>query len=634
MQRNRRLLTPRNGLFAASAMVLLVAAVLARRPWRNEPAKPPATAPSAPQVIDEIDETLVRAVKPPPPPEGHVGSEVCAHCHEAIAESYRGHPMSRSAGRVPGDDDIENFDAGTQFQRGVHRRYRVEHTPDGVFHHELMVDARGETVEDVSVPISLFIGSGTRGKTYAVNRGGRLFESQISWFTSDGGRWDLSPGYESLQRRNWERRVGDGCMACHAGRLASDPAAEDTFREPVLLEAGIGCERCHGPGERHVALRSAGEEVAGPDDSIVNPQRLDAARRESVCNQCHVIGKLRLPRYGRTFYDFRPGQLLDEVWTVMVEGSGVRDDGTTKSVSQVQQMRESACYRASAGRMSCNSCHPAHWEPEGEAKADFYRRRCLDCHADRGCSLDDDQRSAPPAVGSCIHCHMPRLGAHDIPHTSQTDHRVPRIASMPKESVGNGLPGADWAFFDHAEERLEPWEIERVKGIAGIASSQQDPVGAGRRLREAGTLLRSALRAAPDDLPVLEGLGLVLFTQDRRGEARGYLERALKFDPRREKVLDLLAELCHHAGEFAQGIAYGQRLIEVNPWIAKYYARQTDMLRRNGQIDFALECGEQGLKIDPWQSSLRAWLVEAYTKKGDVRAAGRHAETLRRSGAN
>jgi tetratricopeptide (TPR) repeat protein len=227
---------------------------------------------------------------------------------------------------------------------------------------------------------------------------------------------------------------------------------------------------------------------------------------------------------------------------------------------------------------------------------------------------------------------MPRLGAHDIPHTSQTDHRVPRRASIPDESGGQGPPVADWAFFDDAEERLEPWEIERVKGIAGIAASQQDPGGAGRRLREAGTLLRSALRAAPDDLRVLEGLGLVLFTQDRRGEARGYLERALKFDPRREKVLDLLAELCHHSGEFAQGIVYGQHLIEVNPWIAKYFARQTDMLRRNGQIDLALECGEQGLKLDPWQTSLRAWLVEAYTQTGDAQAASRHADILRRSG--
>jgi hypothetical protein len=619
-------------LFVAIAAVLLAVAVLSGRSWRAEPPSQPTSDSQTQEPIDVVDEALVRAVKPPTPDEGYVGSEVCAHCHESIAETYRLHPMSRSAGRVPGENEIENFTSGTEFQRGDYRRYRVESTSDGVFHHELMVDALGETIEDTAVPISFFIGSGTRGKTYAINRNGQLFESQISWFTSDPGRWDLSPGYESLQRRNWERRISDGCMACHAGRLANEPAMEDTFREPVLLEAGIGCERCHGPGEKHVALREAGVSVAGADESIVNPEHLDPPRRESVCNQCHVIGKLRLPRYGRTYYDFRPGQLLDDVWTVMVEGSGVRDDGMTVSVSQVQQMRASACYRQSEGRMSCNSCHPAHWEPGPEEKADFYRRRCLECHADQGCSLAEAEQSAPPAEGSCVHCHMPRLGAHDIPHTSQTDHRVPRRPNAPLEGGGHGSPGADWELFDDCQDRLESWEVDRAKGIAGIVAAQQDPASLGRRLREAAALLQSARRAAPDDVPVLETLGLVMFLQDRRSEARTYLERALAVDPRREKVLDLLTELCHHSGQFAEGIAYGQRLIEVDPWIAKYFARQTDLLRRNGQQDLALEYGERGLKLDPWQTSLRAWLVEAYRQAGNSQAADLHADILRRTG--
>src|SRR5229473_7467905 len=70
------------------------------------------------------------AVKPPPTPaDGFVGSEVCARCHAAIAETYQSHPMYRSAGRVPGEHEVEDFDKGqTGFKPRGNRRYWVEHT--------------------------------------------------------------------------------------------------------------------------------------------------------------------------------------------------------------------------------------------------------------------------------------------------------------------------------------------------------------------------------------------------------------------------------------------------------------------------------------------------------------------------
>jgi len=711
----------------AAGLLLLVVGVA----WRQSPPVDAGSTSPSGSVVDappRDDETpLVPALKPPPTSaDGFVGSEVCAQCHAAIAESYRSHPMYRSAGRVPGENEVEDFEGQTEFQPVGNRRYRVDRSETEVVHHEFMVDARGETIDDLAVPVHVFIGSGTRGKTYAANRGGMLFESLISWFSSDGGRWNLSPGLEPLSRRNFERRVPGACIMCHAGRVANVPGDDDAFEEPLFLEAAIGCERCHGPGEKHVARQEAGEVTAGQsdsggglrgdsggglrgdsggglrgdsggglrgdsggglrgdsggglrgdsggglrgdsggglrgdsggglrgdsggglrgdsggglrgdsggrlrDDSIVNPERLDPARRESVCNQCHLQGELAVPRYGRTFFDFRPGQLLDEVWTVSVEGSGVRDDGMTRAVSQVQQMRASACYQRSEGRMSCNSCHPAHSVPDPETKADYYRGRCLECHAERGCSLPEAERATPPAENSCVYCHMPRLSAHDIPHASQTDHRVGRSPTVQPPDDPNPGWDSEWELFDHAEQRLPRWEVDRVRGLNHVQMALLNRPSAALNFREAEPLLRAALRAAPDDVRVLEALGQTLFGQSRGAEARECFQRLLEIQPRHETSLEMLAELSYDRDDFDAGIAYGERLLAVNPWIATYYARQADMLRRRGQLTQSLACGEKALRLDPWQTQIRAWLVEVYRMTGDGAASARHAEFLRR----
>ncbi|HVC94926.1 MAG TPA: tetratricopeptide repeat protein [Pirellulales bacterium] len=627
----------RGWILAVGAGLWLLAFGLVWRQWSRMDG--PRSSPTETITVElaEADELPVAtAVRPPPTPtDGFVGSEACAKCHSIIAETYRSHPMSRSVGRVPGDHEVEDFAGITAFQPPGNRRYRVERTESEVVHHETMLDAHGEIIEDLAASVNMFIGSGTRGKVYAVNRGGLLFESLISWY---GGQWGLSHGYEPLSRRNFERRIPDVCVMCHAGRMANVPGQDDVFEEPLFLETSIGCERCHGPGEKHVARREAGEIAAGQsgpggglrDDTIVNPASLDPARRESICNQCHLQGEQLVPRYGRTFYDFRPGQLLEEVWTVSVEGTGVRSDGMTKSVSQVQQMRESACYRGSQGRMSCNSCHPAHSVPESGTKADYYRGRCLECHAKRGCSLPEGQRAEPPAENSCVHCHMPRLDALDISHASQTDHRVGRSPAVQLPDDPSSPMASNWELFDHAEQRLARWEVDRVRGLNRVHIAPLNRLMAEAYYREAEALLRSSLRAAPDDVPALEALGRSLMEQQRADGARECLERVLQIRPRREKTLDLLAEIHYRRGELAAAIEYGERLLAVNPWIARYYARQADMLRGAGRLDQAIECGEKSLRLDPWQGQVRGWMVDACRDAGDESTGARHAEFLRR----
>jgi hypothetical protein len=568
------------------------------------------------------------------PPDGYVGSGACAKCHPTIAEMYAKHPMSRSAGLVAGVPSVEAFDDRTHFRPHGNCRYWVERAENQVIHHEIMVDALGETIYDDAQPIDLFIGSGTRGKTYAIFRGRHLFESPISWFTGDGGKWDLSPGYAPTKHKRFERLVGDECMMCHAGQMAGKPGDEDTFRNPLFVEAGIGCERCHGPGERHVAWqegagRGAGAARDGDDHEIVNPASLDPARRESICNQCHLLGKLSVPRYGRSFFDFRPGQLLDDFWTVMVEGTVVHGDGMITAVGQVQQMRDSACYRGSEGRLGCSSCHDPHAAPEPSAAAKFYRGRCLECHSQHGCSLPEAQRAAPPGENSCIACHMPRLNARDVAHAAQTDHRVQRVPRAETGSSSDG-PEGKWDFFDHAEQRMERWEVDRVKGIAEVMLAQQFPLSAATRTRAAEALLRSAFHAAPDDVPVLEALAYAAAKQGRTAEARDFLERALQAEPHDEKALQFLVAICLQTGDVEGGIRHGERLLDLNPWPAANYVMLWELFSQTGQLGRAIELAEDALKHDPTLPAPRSWLVRTYRQAGDQAASRRHADILDR----
>ena len=60
---------------------------------------------------------------------------------------------------------------------------------------------------------------------------------------------------------------------------------------------------------------------------------------------------------------------------------------TQELVSQFEQMYVSACYRASAGKLSCISCHDPHELPTPDRRVAYYRNRCLQCHRETSCSL-------------------------------------------------------------------------------------------------------------------------------------------------------------------------------------------------------------------------------------------------------
>ncbi|MDP6553383.1 MAG: cytochrome c3 family protein [Pirellulaceae bacterium] len=556
-----------------------------------------------------------------PEPSGgtYVGSDKCVLCHEEIAQRYQSHPMAHTSATVEQATTLEDYDDQVSFATPGRLQYRVEQTEHGVFHHELMRDRDDEVLYDRSVPVHFVIGSGKRGRSYATNRDGLLFLSPISWY-SERSRWDLSPGYATSVGPRFERRLIDGCVQCHVGQIASDPTERDRFLAPVIIEGPLGCERCHGPGERHIAHHEADV----PDtiiDTIVNPIDLEPKRRDDVCYQCHAEGIVKILRYGRSDYDFRPGMKLHDVWTVFFEGTGVDDDGNTKAVSQVEQMSASKCYQASDGRLGCISCHDPHGLPAEAEREAFYRKRCLECHEDVSrCSAPIAERDLES--DSCIACHMPRLAANNVPHTSQTDHHVLRrpVADLPSHT--SEKPGVQ--LFGDAEEDLPLADRERARGLLlmGEAQDDHDPFLA----HEALNLLQPILDANPTDLVVMEAVGDGYLIQGHRQEAKQLWERLIRAAPHNESVIEKTAVLCHDMGQLSEALDYFGRLIEINPWGERSFGRKAHILAQLGRIDPAIEAARQCLSRNPGAAHVHSWIAEAYQAVGNDAKSEYHRE--------
>ena len=147
--------------------------------------------------------------------------------------------------------------------------------------------------------LSYYIGSGVAGRSFGYVRDGFLFEAPVTWYAQTGS-WDVSPGYASDTASRWSRPIEPSCLFCHASQIRWREGTLNGYGDPAFGQDGVACERCHGPGSLHVEGKG----------KMVNPAKLEPARRDGVCAQCHLTGQSRVARAGRQFTDYRAGRRL------------------------------------------------------------------------------------------------------------------------------------------------------------------------------------------------------------------------------------------------------------------------------------------------------------------------------------
>ena len=364
-------------------------------------------------------------------------------------------------------------------------------------------------------------------------------------------KWDLAP-WTKNRTDQFERPINRECLFCHANRVEHVAGTENRYRAPVFQGHAIGCERCHGPGERHMAQGIAPNQT---EPNIINPRKLEPALREDVCQQCHLIGKERVVPAGRDLFDYRPGLPLYQFLTVFVDPPERSDEH--RNGDQVEQMYQSRCFRASEGALGCISCHDPHSLPPPEQKVAYFRARCLECHDDRPCRVPPSIRQAQSPADNCIGCHMPRAPVTDISHVSMTIHSIPRTLDAGKNlpsSTGNpSAPDATRLVPFHFD-RMKPAERSGVRRDLGvILAEMKGGAGAANAL----PLLEEAIATRPDDLHAREALANVLGTiRGREAEASAILDRVLTLQPERESALVAAAVLAARQSQPENSIAY------------------------------------------------------------------------------
>ncbi len=349
----------------------------------------------------------------------YVGIESCRACHNEIYESFLQTGMGRSMGHADLNRSKADFSGHTTlFDPVMQLGYQAFTRDSQLFIREFRLEG-SDTIHQRVERISLVVGSGQHTNSHLININGYVYQLPMTFYTQDQ-KWDLPPGFENGGNSRFARTIETECMTCHNAYPKQVPGSENKY---ISIPQGIDCERCHGPGSLHVQEKLSGKIVdtsISADYSIVNPKRLSIPLQMSICQRCHTQGNAVL-KPGKTFFDFRPGMVLSDVMSVFLpryEG----DQSHFTMASHPDRMMQSACFKESAGKMSCISCHNPHKSIEVTPAAHF-NAKCQSCHpGQEECTADKAARKAKN--DNCVSCHMPKSGTSDIPHVTITDHWI------------------------------------------------------------------------------------------------------------------------------------------------------------------------------------------------------------------
>jgi hypothetical protein len=417
--------------------------------------------------------------------------------------------------------------------------------------------------------VDYVVGSGKHASGYLVDLNNHLFQSPVAYYKSQHG-YDLAPGYEALPNPDFTRAVTPGCLFCHSGGAEPVAGTENEYKSPPFSHLAIGCNRCHGATEAHLAH-------PGPA-TIVNPAKLQGAARDSICEQCHLLGVAQVLNPGKQASDFRPGTPLEDTYTVYRNSLPPGTAAKFRVISHVEQLALSMCSRNSNGRLWCGTCHDPHRDPVQPAA--FYRSKCLGCHTAAFA------KPHPSANSDCIQCHMPKRDAKDGGHTAFTDHRIQRRREA-EQALTEDIDIAAW------REPSDPDLRKRNLGIAYIK------VGMDRRsatfVVRGYRMLTEVQGPFSGDPDLYSWMGAALLSVKQNSEAMRAYTRAFELDPSSTlKEADL-------------GLAYAS----------------------SGESDVAIRYLEDTLTKDPLNLSVATLLMEIYSKQGDAAKAADLTKRMR-----
>lgn len=610
-------------------------------------AAPDASA-SAPALSLKWEDTPLDWSRPVPetPPggvaeAGYVGSEACKDCHKDLYRSYERHSMARTGLRKLASLDAKwlarIFDAGST-QPVTHERsgfsYRPVRKGDQYFVEEQLLAADGTPIETWLQPVTHAYSAGSYGMAFYFRQGTHFFQVPLDYYAR-AERWGMDPSYVEGNVR-FSKPLRAFCISCHADYPKRLAGTDDVFLDPV--PTGVGCERCHGPGAKHVQTLSAAD--------IVNPARLASARQLDVCVQCHESNASTL-RADRDEFSYRPGEPASKYRVNFVSDPSEPDRFIL--LAHPERMVRSACWKSSGGKLVCTSCHDPH-KSSFDQPASWWDDKCNACHADKPCTETAQERAKQS--GHCIPCHM-RSGPPTSPQlVTITDHWIQkrpapvrpgsdkptRLVAWP-DLVGDPAPGLD---LDAARAVAlahdgQPAEAEHV-APAVVANRTHAPelldwlaghYGEARQPWNSARALAAILRFEPNAQETLHQYARVMLDRGPPGvpEAMHALDRMLALDPDDPSALETKGIYLFRNGQLDDARPVFARAAANGPMSAAAHVALGALAKRDGHDAEGIAELEVARRIEPNDAWILDQLGAAYAQAGD---AG-HAEAIERS---
>ncbi len=574
--------------------------------------------------------------------------------------------MDRSFGVPNAGAPRADFKNPTVYNKPSEMYYTMFERDGKLFERRYQVGYRGAQTNIVDEQIDYAIGSGNHARTFLHrDKQGRLIELPVTWYSENGGYWAMSPGYDRADQEDFRRAIPAECMFCHNAYIQPlsnfNPKRLDPPAFPASLPQGIDCQRCHGPGRKHVmaVLSGAGHEAIRA--AIVNPAHLSRDRQLEVCMQCHLEtssnhmpNEIRL--YNRSVFSYRPGQPLGDYKLFFDPVSNQKED-RFEIAHAAYRLRMSACFRKS--QMTCITCHDPHASYRGTGMTQHYLAVCQSCHqaVKHTVSL--------PQGGTCLTCHMPQRRTDDAVHVVMTDHYIQRVKPArdlltPQPEVDahspdrNGIvlyyppklnagpeselylaaaevkdgsneaqaiaqlqadiekhaPTAPEFYFELAHAYFKEkknaeavrWyeEALRRRSIYPAASKELAvALNAEGQTQRGEKVLQEAAAASPEDDQLLADLGNVYLRQGRVADARGALLRALALDPALAQAENLLGLVFIEMNEQQKAETQFRNAIRDNPSLAEAHSNLANLLSGTGHYKESAYEFQNAIRLDP-----------------------------------
>ncbi|MCU1338415.1 MAG: Tetratricopeptide 2 repeat protein [Bryobacterales bacterium] len=600
----------------------------------------------------------------------YVDPTTCAGCHPAISETYQRTGMGRAFYRPTLSNTIGKGDKPPTFYHKASDSYFTMLERDGHFYqrrHQIGFDGKETNV--LEKEIDYVVGSGNHVRAY-LNRTSRntLVELPLAWYSEKGGYWAMNPAYDRPDHPGFRRTITNGCIFCHNGYPDAPSVSGESAAEPVFpehLPEGIDCQRCHGPGSKHVEMAEAGgAAIEDVRKAIVNPSRLNPERQMEVCMQCHLeTTSFHLPnaivRYERGPFSYRPGEPLGDFMLQFDQSPG---NEKFEIASAAYRLRRSACFLKSEGALRCTTCHNPHDIPRGEEAVQHYTQVCRQCHST---ALNDLVASGKHSQsGDCIGCHMPKRRTDDVVHVVMTDHYIQRqkpaadllapIAERP-ETDENGYHGEVKLYYP--QQLPKSPENELYLAIAQVA--QKSNLGEGAKqlaaaiekhhpdrieyylhLGDAWTdggqpekglpLYEEAVRRQPNSLLALQKLGSSLSCAGQLARATETLQRALKVAPTDAPTWHQLGLNYLAQGSRSEAASAFEKAVNLDPDLPEAYNSLGGVRLESGDLSRAEPAFREAIRIQPDYAEAHSNLGNVLSSSGRFEEARYHFETALR----